>query len=151
MWRAASLLFVFLVTAACSHYKNISFPVAAPPTITGSVFYKTAAAMAWQQRDSFAVKEILSGNVPSFLKKFVAVKTSITDSLTGNIIQATYYVSPDYLSIGSDDDWARVDLTPMGAQKIADSLHCFLPARKMVDDIYKASVVKTEPVPMYAF
>ncbi|HVF81258.1 MAG TPA: hypothetical protein VM884_04970, partial [Flavisolibacter sp.] len=97
------------------------------------------------------VKEILSGNVPSFLKKFVAVKTSITDSLTGKIIQATYYVSPDYLSIGSDDDWARVDLTPMGAQKVADSLHCFLPARKMVDDIYKASVVKTEPVPMYAF
>ena len=39
----------------------------------------------------------------------------------------------------------------MAAQKAADSLDCFLPTRKMSDDIYKAAVVKLEPVPMYAF
>ena len=39
----------------------------------------------------------------------------------------------------------------MAAQKIADSFHCFLPTRKMVDLIYKQSTVKLEPVPMYAF
>ena len=37
------------------------------------------------------------------------------------------------------------------AQKIADSFDCFLPTRKMVDDIYKAAKIKLEPVPMYAF
>ncbi len=46
---------------------------------------------------------------------------------------------PDYLSIGSNDDWARIPLSPMAAQQIADSLNCFLPTRKMVDDIYKAA------------
>jgi hypothetical protein len=107
--------------------------------------------MAWKERDSFVVKEILNGNIPSFLEKFVPINVSITDSLTGKTIKATYYVMPDYLSIGTTKNWARVNITPMAAQKIADSLFCFLPTRKMVDDIYKAAKIKLEPVPMYAF
>jgi hypothetical protein len=39
----------------------------------------------------------------------------------------------------------------MAAQRIADSLQCFLPTRKIVDEIYKAAKVKLEPMPMYAF
>jgi hypothetical protein len=120
-------------------------------SMTGNDFYQHAFAMKWAARDSFAVKEIFSGNVPSFLKKFAAINVSITDSLTGKTIKATYYVSPDYLSIGDDKNWARINITPLAAQKIADSFHCFLPTRKMVDDIYKAAKVKLEPVPMYAF
>ena len=69
----------------------------------------------------------------------------------GKIHQAVFFVSPDYLSIGTDEDWARIPLTPMAAQKIADSFNCFLPTRKMVDLIYQQSTVKLEPVPMYAF
>ena len=107
--------------------------------------------MKWKERDSFAVKEILAGNIPLFLKKFKRIKVSVTDSITGKIIHAEYFVSPDYLSIGTDDNWARINITPLAAQKIADSFNCFLPTRKMVDDIYKAAKIKLEPVPMYAF
>ncbi|HKH60535.1 MAG TPA: hypothetical protein VKA49_06870, partial [Flavitalea sp.] len=65
--------------------------------------------------------------------------------------KAVYYVTPDYFSIGTSQDWARIPLTPMAAKHIADTLQCFLPFRKMVDDIYRAAAVKLEPVPMYAF
>ncbi len=41
-----------------------------------------------------------------------------------------------------DDDWARIPLTPMAAQVIADSFHCFLPTRKMVNDIYEQATRK---------
>jgi len=119
--------------------------------ITGNDFYHQASAMKWKERDSFAVKEILAGNIPSFLRKFEKIKVSILDSATGKTISAEYFVSPDYLSIGTDDEWARINITPLAAQKIADSFNCFLPTRKMVDDIYKAAKVKLEPVPMYAF
>lgn len=119
--------------------------------MTGSDFYHMAAAYNWQQRDSLAAREILSGNIPSFLKKFVRINTSITDSATGKTVTAHYFVSPDYLSVGNDESWARVPLTPMTAQKICDSFHCFLPTRKMVNDIYTAAAVKLEPIPMYAF
>jgi len=118
---------------------------------TGNEFYHKAFAMKWAARDSFAVKEILAGNVPGFLRKFLPVEVVVVDSATGKTIHATYYVSPDYLSIGTDNDWARINITPQAAQRIADSFHCFLPTRKMVDDIYKAATVKLEPVPMYAF
>ncbi len=120
-------------------------------SFTGTAFYQKAAAMKWADRDSLALKEILAGNVPGFLKKFTAIHVSIPDSITGRKINATYYVSPDYLAVGTDQDWARINITPMAAQRIADSLHCFLPTRKIVDDVYRAAKVKLEPVPMYAF
>jgi hypothetical protein len=39
------------------------------------------------------VKEILAGNIPSFLKKFERIKVSIIDSVTGKTISAEYFVS----------------------------------------------------------
>ncbi len=116
-----------------------------------AAFYKQAAAMNWKDRDSFALREILAGNIPSFFKKFKAVYTSYYDSANEKKYEAVFYASPDYLSVGTDKDWARICITPMVAQKIADSFHCFLPTRKMADNIYHAAKVKLEPVPMYAF
>jgi hypothetical protein len=120
-------------------------------SLIGTEFYKQAAPMKWASRDSLVIGEVLAGNLPSFLKQFVPINVSTTDSASGKTIKATYFVAPDYLSIGTDADWARINITPMAAQQIADSFHCFLPTRKMVDDIYKAAPVKLEPVPMYAF
>ena len=92
--------------------------------------------MKWKERDSFALKQVLAGDIPSFLKKFIAINVSIFDSSAGKKINGTYYVAPDYLSVGTDNDWARINITPYAAQVIADSFHCFLPTKKMVDDIY---------------
>ena len=120
-------------------------------SVTGTEFYRQAADMKWKARDSFVLEQVLAGNTPSFLKKFAPIHISVIDSTTGKQIRATYYVAPDYLSVGTDDDWARINITPMAAQQIADSFNCFLPTRKMVDDIYAAAKLKLEPVPMYAF
>jgi len=141
--------FILLMLISCSTVK-----IKTPPrssSLTGTAYYKTAFSYKWQQRDSITVNEIFQGNLPSFLKRFAPVHVSIIDSSTGKVTKATYYVSPDYLSIGTNDDWARVHITPNAAQRIADTLNCFLPTRKMVDNIYKAAKVKLEPVPMYAF
>ena len=144
---------IFLVMmAACSSSHQMHWPArqASTETLTGTDFYQTVAAWKWKQRDSLAVAEILSGNYPSYLRKFTRIHTSIKDS-SGKTIFAYYYVAPDYLSVGTDNDWARIPLTPMAAQQIADSFHCFLPTRKMVNTIYAQAVVKLAPVPMYAF
>jgi hypothetical protein len=58
---------------------------------------------------------------------------------------------PDYLAVGNSRDWARVPLTPAAAQQIVDSFHCFLPTRKIVDDVYQAATVKLPPFPMFAY
>ena len=149
MYKRIANILLLCFLFSCSH-KLIQTPNRPATALTGTEFYKQAFPFKWQQRDSLVVKEVLQGNLPSFLKHFVAVHVQITDTATGKIIKGTYFVAPDYLSVGSDDDWARINITPMAAQKIADSFHCFLPTRKMVDDIYKAAVVKLEPLPMYA-
>ena len=144
------LLPFLVLLVSCQSGMKMHWPARTSAT-TGNEFYHQAFTMKWAARDSFAVKEVLAGNVPDFLRNFSAINVFITDSSTGKTIKATYYVSPDYLSIGSNDDWARINITPVAAQKIADSFHCFLPTRKMVNDIYKAAKIKLEPVPMYAF
>ena len=107
--------------------------------------------MSWKERDSFALQEFYKGNIPAFLLQLVPVKVGFMDSVSRRMYTATYYVTPDYFSIGTDRDWARVPITPMVAKLIADSLNCFLPSRKMVDQIHQAATVKLEPVPLYAF
>lgn len=143
---------VIICMVSCNNSKKLCLNITAPATgrITGTNFFKTAASWQWRQRDSFALQQILTGNLPAFLKKFVAVKSELTDS-AGIHHYAIFYAAPDYLSVGTEEDWARIPLTPMAAQKIADSFNCFLPTRKMVDLIYTNAMVKLEPVPMYAF
>lgn len=150
MLRNCLLSFLTILVISCNTAHHIQLPKRNDASAGGTAFYDKEKAAGWQERDSLARLEILSGNIPSFLQKFVRIHVSITDS-TGKEIKASYYVSPDYLAIGSDNDWARIPLTPMSAQAIADTLHCFLPTAKIVDDIYKQAKVKLAPVPMYAF
>ena len=142
------IIFSFLIS--CKVQQNLIFPIRNEASISGTQFYKSIFAKTREERETIAKEEILKGNIPAFLKKFVAVHVSVV-SLAGKKITATYWVLPDYLSIGNNEDFARIPLTPATAQAIADSLHCFLPTKKIVDDIYKAAKIKLEPVPMYAF
>ena len=143
---------MWLFAAACSStVKTVQWKGSSDVVYSGSSFFKQAAPYGWQQRDSLAIEWLIAGRIPSFMKKFERVDVSIADSASGKIIKASFFVSPDYVALGNDEDWARIPLTPMAAQKLADRLNCFLPTRKMVDDIYQQSKVKLEPMPLYAF
>jgi hypothetical protein len=116
-----------------------------------SVLYKQMAAMNWRQRDSVVLSQVEQGNVPTFYKNFSTIHLKNKDSVSGKVHQATVYVASDYLVIGTNADWARVNITPGSAQLIADKLNCFLPTVKLVDQIYAQAKIKLEPIPMYAF
>jgi hypothetical protein len=141
----------FLLLFGCKSAHQLSLPARQDAAATGQQLYRQIGGMDWKQREPVIISEILSGNVPGVLKRLVPVHVQVTDSATGQIIRATYFVTPDYLMVGNSSDFARVPLTPMAAQQIADSLHCFLPTRKMVNDIYSAAKVKLEPVPLFAY
>ncbi|MEO6681594.1 MAG: hypothetical protein ABIN48_02105, partial [Ginsengibacter sp.] len=143
------ILSVFLI-ASCNSSARLALDKRNHAFPSGNEFYHSVLTIAQEERENLAKAEILRGNVPDFLRKMIRVNTSITTP-EGKKINAFYYVTPDYLSIGSNEDFARIPLTPLIAQGIADSLHCFLPTRKMVNDIYKASKITPEPVPMYIY
>lgn len=149
LYYFALLLSLLLHAVSCKPSRYYRLPMEKMGgELTGSAFYRQAMSYNWKQRDSLAVKAILSGNMPSFLLRFHRVEVAVTDSSTGRTIRGWYYVSPDYLSVGTDADWARVPLTPNASQRIADNLGCFLPTRKMVNDIYKTATARLEPIPL---
>ena len=70
-----SFIFSTLLFISCVSSFRLVFPDRAS-AVTGSEFYKKASAMNWKSRDSLAKCEILKGNLPNFLKKFIPVSVS---------------------------------------------------------------------------
>jgi hypothetical protein len=141
---------IIILSVACSNTLHVKYNHKGEASVSGTSFYKQAAAYDWKHRDSLFLECFNQGNVPDLFFRFKPIRFDYKDSL-GNGYKITFYCSPDYAMIGTNKDWARVPLTPMAAQVMADSLHCFLPTRKMVDLIYQNSNIKLEPVPMYAY
>ncbi len=135
---------------ACSTLPHLDSPVFKGGRRGGESIYKTISPAGWQTRDSIIVAEFLSGNRPQFLNKLVPVRVQVKDE-KGASAELIFFTTRDYLAIGTNTDWARVPMTPMAAQKIADSLNCILPTPKMVDLIWSAARVKLEPVPLLAY
>ena len=116
--------------------------------MTGSEFANAIAdsSLTLEKRESLIFIEIKKGNVPNFLRKLKLIKDSATIDQKVYIID--YYVLPDYLAIGNDEDFFYVPMTPILAQKIADLTKASLPTRQMVDRIYQNAAIKLEPQPI---
>ena len=115
-------------------------PMRNPNALTGSQFAKNNMNTERFIREDNILNELINGNIPDFMRNFSAI--TITEN--GNTI--TYMVTPDYISLGSDNDYLRIPINAITAQKIADKFDCSLPTKKMVDDIWKYSINKLEPI-----
>jgi CHAP domain len=67
--------------------------------------------------------------------------------LSWNGHAAVLSVAADYLAIGDDDDFVRVPLSPLAAQRVADQLGATLPTPRLVDIIWHAAAVRIAPQP----
>lgn len=125
-----------------------TLPTTQPATrpMTGSQFIHQIAAASLQDREEAIAQQILSGNTPKSLQRFVPVRVQM--KLDGKVHIIEYQVSPDYLSIGSDDDFVRMPMLPATAQRIADAMNCILPTKKMVDDIDAHATLRLSPQPL---
>lgn len=94
----------------------------------------------WEMED-MTISQILSGNVPSALKKF----RKIVYKADGHKVEM--WVLPDYLAVGNDQDFVRMPMGPLGAQRVADSLYCSLPTTFLSDRIDEVSEGRIEIFP----
>ena len=113
---------------------------------SGTAFIQQSAALDFAQREQQIYEQITAGNVPNFLRHLCPVE--VTNVFAGHTNRATFYVTPDYLAVGSDDDYFLTPMSPNTAQRIADALGCSLPTRKMVNEIYSAAPLKLAPMPI---
>jgi hypothetical protein len=155
----ASLVLVCLVGAPASPVAAVrAAPLVAPflnlpprpaDAIGGAEFIRRTSGLSIVERDNAVVAEIERGNVPSFLNRLTPV--TINNKATGGRnVTATVWVTPDYLAIGSDDDFFYVPLNYYSATLIAARLGCILPTPRIVDAIYDQAVHRLKPAPLPA-
>ncbi len=113
----------------------------------GAAFIKSLEGLNRADRETAILKEITSGNFPGFLRKLKTVPIH-SPGKDGKQIAGTIEVMPDYLAVGSDDDFVRMPMMPQTAQQIADGFGCVLPTRAMVNAIDEQAEVRLEPRPM---
>jgi hypothetical protein len=134
---------------------DVTLPPATPPDIparaanamTGSAFIASLARLSREEREAAIRRELFAGNIPSFLRKLRTVEVSAvgSDSVKHTI---AYDVMPDYLAIGSDEDFVRMPMIPYTAQDFCDAFGFVLPTRKMVNDIWNAATTHLDPRPL---
>lgn len=124
--------------------QTLTIPPRQSNMLTGSQFTAVIAPLSLTARENSIYNEVISGNVPDFYRILVPVtSTAIIAAQTKSV---TYYVIPDYLAVGSDADYFLCPMSPMLATKIADSIGCTLPTRKMVNDIYAQATLTMSPL-----
>ncbi len=112
-------------------------------TLAGSDFMRRADTTAFWTLEDIIVETVMAGQVPDALRHFrkITFTTPVVDSV--EILRKKHkvemWVLPDYVAIGTNDDFVRMPMGPLAAQRIADALDCTLPTPFLVDRIAEAS------------
>lgn len=126
---------------------RLVFPARPAKALTGSRFQQQVANLSRDQREAAILREITSGNVPDFLRRLKPIRVEATDEAGAKHV-ATYFVMPDYLAIGTDEDFFRVPITPATSTALADQFEASLITAKVSDDVFAAAQVKLDPKPL---
>jgi hypothetical protein len=127
--------------------QRLKLPPRSEKAPTGSAFSKTIESLPREAREEVILKEITSGNVPGFLRTLKGVEVSAIDE-GGVQHRATYFATSDYLAVGNNDDFFRVPMSPLTAQKIASAADASLITAKLSDDLWQAADLKLSPKPL---
>lgn len=95
-------------------------------------------------REARVYAEVVRGNMPSWFRRLERVELS--GEVDGQTRRMTFWVAPDYLAVGSDDDYLYIPLSPRTALRIADLAGASLPTPRMVDAIWAAARVRLIPI-----
>ncbi len=110
--------------------------------LTGSLFLEATKSLPRAAREGAIYDAVAGGAVPSFARVFADVP--LAHGGHAGVVRVTI----DYAAIGTDDDFVRIPMSPITAQRLADLFGCVLPTRKLVDAIYRAAALKLAPVPL---
>lgn len=127
--------------------ERLTVPMRGTDAITGSEFVDLVSGLSVDEREQVIYEQVTSGNLPESLATAVEITERLADA-NGVMHSVTIRVLPDYLSIGSDEDFIRIPMLPETAQRIASKLGASLPTRKISDMIHSNAIVKFSPQPM---
>lgn len=127
-----------------------TFPVRPADAPSGTEFGARVAGLSDHERYAAAREQVLAGNVPPFLRTLVPVTLTRPAGSTGSAQEVTVFVTPDYLSVGDDQDYLPVPLDFLTAAAVARDLGFALPTSRIVDAVYAEAAVRLRPIPLPA-
>ena len=139
-------LFFLLFPAVVAFGQTLLLPPRPAEAVGGRALADTLTSLTREAREERILSEVLRGNVPSSLRLLIPLSFNAETGTRSH--EVTIFVAPDYLSLGADDDPFLVPMTPLLAQRIADSLGCTLPTAKLVDLIYAHAAIRLRPQPI---
>lgn len=156
-WRATRVAMILVAAMALPGAAKASSDICAKPLTreiprrsakapSGTALMKQLMNASGSERDRVIANQVLSGNVPKFMRDLMPVTT--WGSWGGQPVAVTICVTPGYLSVGHDRDYVQVPLGLAAAARIASELGFYLPTATMVDAIYEEADIQVAPRPM---
>lgn len=139
---AASASTSAIAANACGARAGSAIAVRDARAPSGSAFADSVRNLDAEAREAAIRRELVAGNVPDFLRRLAPVR------LRADAHEALVCVMPDYLAIGSDEDYLLVPMRLSTALAFAGRYGFVLPTRKLVDAIYAQSRVRLQPQPL---
>lgn len=134
-------------TLPCTAELTRSIPDRGSDAPSGAEFEARVSGNSEDEREAKILSALLNGNMPQFLRKLQPVHMRGPE---GSDSEITVCVLPDYLAIGSDDDFMLAPMRLQTAIEIAGRFHFTLPTRRIVDAVYSQAKVHLQPEPMLA-
>lgn len=145
-WTSCALAVGLVLLTPVIGAQTLNLPPRPADALTGTQFTNVirgtpSPTSAFSDRENWIFYQVINGNIPNWMRTLKPISTSYAGHT------ATYYVAPDYLAIGSDQNYFLMPTTPLLAQRLGDRLGCTLPTRKMVGAIWTNATVKLTPYP----
>lgn len=132
-----AFLLLFAASPATSAFAEdvptpeIRLPASASLRIDGEDMARALEPMTIKEREIAALELLQRGYFPDSLRNLKSVK------VRANGHELTYWITPDYLSLGHDFNYVLLPLAWVSVKKLAKSWGFVLPTTKMVDQIFK--------------
>lgn len=126
--------------------RELELPARSGVALGGAAVAAELRGLDLESREERIFSEIISGNVPTWLRRLARVDLSSGSAERER--RVTFWVTPDYLAVGSDQDFVLAPMSPQTAQRIADRLRGSLPTPRMVDAVWKSADVRLAPIRM---
>jgi hypothetical protein len=133
----------------CDDSLTQSIPARPAGAPGGRAFAQQLRGLSDDQRESRIQQALQSGNIPSFLRRLVPVRLPLVNAgaQSGEVVVCA---APDYLAVGTDDDFLLVPLRLATALTLATQFGLTLPTPRMVDAIYAQATAHFVPQPLPA-
>lgn len=161
MTRRATALSALLLACNSAPAPLLDVPERPDGVATGSEIARELRGLDLEAREARVLAEVASGNMPGWLRRMRPVEIrpqaarvgapgeqGAATARTVAVRTVTFWATPDYLAVGSDEDFLRIPLSPGTAQRIAELTGTSLPTPTMVDAIWEAAAVRLGPTPI---